>query len=87
MLITTLVEDLGQDPEAVRPDTRLGELEVDSLALLELLTILEDEHHLQMPDDVGAFSNDPTLAEVADYLQSVQGSAAPLADAVKDGAV
>ncbi|HWU10946.1 MAG TPA: phosphopantetheine-binding protein [Streptomyces sp.] len=87
LLVGTLTDHFGKTAGAFGPGTRLEELEVDSIAMLELLTILEDDHNLHMPDDITALRDNPTLSEVADFLQSVQPATAPAAGAVKATAV
>ncbi len=47
-----LVEELGLDADAIKPDARFEEdLEVDSLGVVELLMALEDNFGVQIPDE------------------------------------
>ncbi|MFF8841847.1 acyl carrier protein [Streptomyces sp. NPDC015127] len=65
LLTTYLVEHFGRDPQIVTADSRLEDLGLDSLAVLELLTILEDEHDIPMPEDNGSLKGSSTLGDVA----------------------
>lgn len=77
LLISTLTDHFGKTAGDFGPGTRLEELDIDSIAMLELLTILEDEHDLRMPDDITALKGNPTLSEAADLLDSLQPSVVP----------
>ncbi|MEV4442778.1 acyl carrier protein [Streptomyces sp. NPDC049577] len=76
LLITCLVEHFGRDPEAVTADTRLEDLEMDSLAVLELLTVLEDEHGIPLPEDTGSLHDGSTLADVAALIERARAASA-----------
>ncbi|MEV6576394.1 acyl carrier protein [Streptomyces sp. NPDC051577] len=43
MLVTKLTENLGVDTAAIRPDATFADLELDSLAAMELAVILEED--------------------------------------------
>ncbi|GHH56243.1 acyl carrier protein [Streptomyces candidus] len=43
MLVTKMTENLGVDASRVRPDATFADLELDSLAALELGVILEED--------------------------------------------
>ncbi|WP_405628696.1 acyl carrier protein [Streptomyces sp. NBC_01174] len=43
MLVTKMTENLGVDPSRVRPEATFPDLELDSLAALELGVILEED--------------------------------------------
>jgi acyl carrier protein len=51
------------EPEALRPEATFAELEMDSLAMVEVLAILEDEEDVRLPDGVNGLSPRTTLAE------------------------
>ncbi|MET8574981.1 acyl carrier protein [Streptomyces sp. NPDC005012] len=51
------------DPEALRPDATFGELQIDSLAMAELLAILEDEDGITLPPALPGLGADTTLAD------------------------
>ncbi|MFD7342144.1 acyl carrier protein [Streptomyces violascens] len=69
LLIAKLVEHFGRDPESITPQSSLEELELDSLAVLELLTILVDEHGIPMPEDSGSLKESSTLSDVAELIE------------------
>lgn len=76
LLISTLTEHFGMDEGSVTAQSRLDELEVDSLALLEMLTILEDEHGIPLPEEPANIQSHSTLADVAELLETTVASAA-----------
>lgn len=45
---------LDNPPEKLTPESRLEEIGVDSLALLELMMELEDKYDFRLPEDVPA---------------------------------
>jgi len=64
-IIEALVE-FGADPEELRPDATLEELEIDSLDLFELGQILNQEFGIEVnPDD---FENVRTLGDAQEVL-------------------
>ena len=48
-VIAALVE-FGEEPENVKPDSRFEDLEVDSLDLVELAQVIEDEYGIEVTD-------------------------------------
>ncbi|MBY8886109.1 acyl carrier protein [Streptomyces sp. PTM05] len=62
------------DPERIRPDTTLDELELDSLAQVELTCILQDELGLTVPQDTKLAPGTATFSEL---VTLVSGNAAP----------
>ena len=46
-VISALVE-FGEEPENVKPDSRFEDLDIDSLDLVELAQIVEDEYGVQL---------------------------------------
>ena len=48
-VIAALVE-FGEEPENVKPDSRFEELDVDSLDLVELAQLIEDEYGIEVTD-------------------------------------
>ena len=69
LLVTQLTRHLGVPPEKIHPGATLEELEIDSLALVELLVSIEDETGVKI--DVSPQSgsaSEVTLAQVADAL-------------------
>ena len=75
-VLDALIE-FGAEPDELRPEATLEELEIDSLDLFELGQILSQEFGLQVdPDD---FDNVVTLGDaqrvLAGYLQTPAGQA------------
>lgn len=68
LLAGVLAEHFALDPDAVRPDRTLRDLEIDSLAAVELLVIAEARLGVELPADDTSFHQDITLAEAADIL-------------------
>lgn len=78
-----IAKDHAIAPETLTPDTPLQSLEIDSLALIELIFTLEERFDVvadKVPDDL------PTLGSVADYIDGLvaarmadPGDAAPVA--------
>lgn len=69
-----IASDHAIDPATLTPDTALSSLEIDSLALIELIFSLEERFDVvadNVPQDL------PTLGSVADYIDGlVQAKAA-----------
>ena len=64
-VIDALVE-FGEEPDAVSLDARLDELEIDSLDLVELAQIIEDEYGVEIADaDMDALT---TVRDVVDLV-------------------
>lgn len=62
-----LKEQLNQDDLEISLETDLqDELGVDSIALMEFIISLEDEYHLDIPDE--EVENMETLGQMVDYL-------------------
>lgn len=63
-----IASDHAIAPETLTPDTPLQSLEIDSLALIELIFTLEERFDVvaeKVPDNL------PTLGSVADYIDSL----------------
>ncbi|MEV8020396.1 phosphopantetheine-binding protein [Streptomyces sp. NPDC086554] len=68
-LITShLAEHFGLDPAMLTPDRTFNDLEMDSIALVELLVILEEGTGVQLTQDASAFTADVTLSRAAELL-------------------
>jgi acyl carrier protein len=65
-LAQLLTTRFGLNPENVRPDTTFGELEVDSLSLVELTVVSEDVFGVAFGGD--DFTKEHTLRTAADLL-------------------
>jgi acyl carrier protein len=50
-------------PEALCPDATFRELEIDSLAMAEMLAIIEDEDGVSLPPNLPGLDGDTTLAD------------------------
>lgn len=64
-----LIEEFNLNREQLTPDTKLAQLGVDSLALLELLFKIEDRFGLKIKDD--APTSLVTLNDVVVYIDSL----------------
>jgi acyl carrier protein len=62
-LETMLRDHFEIAPEALRPDATFRELEIDSLAMAEILAIVEDEDGVSLPHDLPGLGADTTLAD------------------------
>ncbi|MEV6962701.1 acyl carrier protein [Streptomyces sp. NPDC051207] len=70
MLVTKLSGDLGVDETLIRPDATFAQLEVDSLAVLELGVILEEDFRITF--DLEEFKReDMTLEQFAGHVQAL----------------
>lgn len=49
-----LERHLDNPPENLTPESRLDEVGIDSMALLELIFELEDKYDIHLPDDVSS---------------------------------
>lgn len=64
-VIAALVE-FGEEPENVRPDSRFEELDIDSLDLVELAQVIEDEYGVEITDaDMDEIA---TVQDVVDFV-------------------
>lgn len=76
LMTRALIEYFGIPAEDIRPDATFGELEIDSLTRVELVTMLEDELGVDLP----AGRAGSTLAGAARHLERLAGG-----DAVEGG--
>lgn len=65
-----LVEHFGIEAEAISPAATLEDLQLDSMALVELLLVLEEEFGMPMPEDDDTAPR--TLGELVDRLDAAQ---------------
>ncbi|HEY5878950.1 MAG TPA: acyl carrier protein [Nakamurella sp.] len=63
----TLAAIGGVDPAEVTPDRSLSDLDIDSMALVEIVVSLEDRFGLLIADD--AWSQFTTVGDVLDHLE------------------
>ncbi|MFI1252303.1 acyl carrier protein [Streptomyces netropsis] len=64
LMARLLTEHFGIPEEEITPDATFEQLEVDSLARVELITMIEDRLHVALPEEHG----DATVGEAAAYL-------------------
>jgi acyl carrier protein len=64
-VIGALVE-FGEEPENVTPDSRFEDLDIDSLDLVELAQVIEDEYGIEIQD-----SDMDKIATVQDVVEFV----------------
>ena len=65
-------EQFGIDPNAIDPDVPFATYDLDSLTLAELLFAIEDEFHVQIPDE--AVSTIANLRDLATLLSRLRGA-------------
>ncbi|MGW0561922.1 acyl carrier protein [Streptomyces sp. NPDC003016] len=82
VITTTLVDTLGIPADLVRPDATFAELDLDSLALVELALIVEEQTGARLTDELGA---DSTLATAAEHLARLLSGTADSGTAGSDG--
>lgn len=64
-----IVEQLGVDPERVKPEASfIDDLGADSLDIVELVMAMEEEFSIEIPDEDAEKLK--TVQDVASYLQS-----------------
>jgi acyl carrier protein len=69
-VISALVE-FGEEPENVKPDSRFEELDIDSLDLVELGQVVEDEYGVEITDaDMDRIA---TVQDVVELIAERQG--------------
>ncbi|MFG2226300.1 acyl carrier protein [Streptomyces sp. NPDC048644] len=79
-LVTVLTDKFEVDAEVIRPEMTLTELELDSLAVVELYVTLQERWGVPLADDDSAA--ELTVAQVARAVTAQL----PAADAEHDGA-
>ena len=68
-VISALVE-FGEEPENVKPDSRFEDLDIDSLDLVELGQVIEDEYGIEIQDkDMDQIQ---TVQDVVDFVTARQ---------------
>ncbi len=83
VITTTLVDTLGIPTDLVHPDATFTDLGLDSLALVELALLVEEQTGARLTDELGA---DSTLANAAEHLARLLSGTAG-SDAAGSGAV
>ncbi|NEB00378.1 acyl carrier protein [Streptomyces sp. SID13726] len=74
-LVTLLADKFEVDPDRIRATATLGELDLDSLAVVELYVTLQEEW--RVPLDDSAASADVTVTDVARAVTALLGTADP----------
>ena len=69
-VISALVE-FGEEPENVKPESRFEDLDIDSLDLVELAQVVEDEYRVEITDN--DMDKIATVQDVVDFVTSRQG--------------
>ena len=64
--VTDALVEFGEEREAITLDARLEDLEVDSLDLVELAQIVEDEYGVELSDD--DMDKLETVSDVVDLI-------------------
>ncbi|HEY8518874.1 MAG TPA: acyl carrier protein [Gammaproteobacteria bacterium] len=65
-----LVNEYELPPERLTPETRLEDVEIDSLAVMELVFSLEDRFHVTADERLEA--GFATLGDIADYIDRLR---------------
>jgi acyl carrier protein len=68
-VISALVE-FGEEPENVKPDSRFEDLDIDSLDLVELAQVIEDEYKIEITD--AEMEKITTVQDVVDFVAQRQ---------------
>jgi acyl carrier protein len=68
-VISALVE-FGEEPENIKPDSRFEDLDIDSLDLVELAQVIEDEYKIEITD--AEMEKIATVQDVVDFVAERQ---------------
>ncbi|WP_210589060.1 acyl carrier protein [Streptomyces sp. GESEQ-35] len=74
MISDRLRDYFGIDEALISEDRTFKDLEVDSITLVELLVILEEDTGLQLSQDATALSTDLTLQQASHFLDQARKS-------------
>ncbi|WP_228974702.1 acyl carrier protein [Streptomyces sp. DH12] len=66
-----LIEHFQAPPGSLTPHTTVDQADLDSLAMLELVTILEERHGVTLIDRPDHPRGDATMQQVADWVDRV----------------
>ena len=70
--VTSALVEFGEEPENVKPDSRFEDLDIDSLDLVELSQVVEDEYGIEITDkDMDEIK---TVQDVVDFVTARQQS-------------
>ncbi|MFE3517555.1 acyl carrier protein [Streptomyces sp. NPDC059166] len=87
LLTRLLSEHFEIDPGQVRPDATFEELELDSLAVLELVVVIEERTGLELPEEDIKLGPASTLSEAGRLLAAMVAEAREGGTAARDGVV
>jgi acyl carrier protein len=77
-----LKTNFGLEPEAVQPDARLADLEIDSLAVVEVLFAIEDEFKVVVPQEPAMQQTSlQTVGDLVAYIDKLVAEQQPIDDA------
>jgi acyl carrier protein len=79
-----LVEHFGIEPDTVSPTATLEDLGLDSMALVELLLVFEEEFGMPMPEDDDSAPR--TLGELVERLERARTEVATAGTGTGGGA-
>ena len=68
-IVSALVE-FGEEPENVKPEARFEDLDIDSLDLVELGQVVEDEYGIEITD--ADMDKIETVQDVVDFVTARQ---------------
>ena len=69
-----MVDRFGVDESAVKPDTKLETLGLDSLAIVEFMFFIEERHGIKVKSDDIDIDTVQDVVELIDRLKSSSGS-------------
>ena len=76
-----LSANFGVAPEAVQPEAKLDDLEIDSLAVIEVMFALEDRFHITVPPEPAAVQGRlKTLGDLVAYIDTLIAAQHPAAE-------
>jgi acyl carrier protein len=67
-----LSKEFEVDPALIHPASRMDELAIDSLAVIEVIFRLEDEFHISFPQEPGKLQTIGDLVSCVDRLATEQ---------------
>lgn len=68
-LVSILGTQYGYDPNKISMETNIVEdLDLDSVDMVDLIMIVEDEYHIELSDDV--MENITTIGDLVSYIES-----------------
>jgi acyl carrier protein len=68
--VTSALVEFGEEPENVKPESRFEDLDIDSLDLVELAQVIEDEYKIEITD--AEMEKITTVQDVVDFVTQRQ---------------